>query len=139
MRLFFDTNILLDLIDQRRVGHQLARDLEKPIEAHNVSCLLAWHSLSIIDYVGGRAFGREQIHLVLKGLLDTFSIPPVGTTEAKSAFLYLSTDFEDALQIATAVSGQADYILTNNPKDFSRSPIPCKSAAEIKNLLEDLS
>ena len=138
MRLFFDTNILLDLIDERRTGHQSAKRLEKHLETHNVSCLCAWHSLAIIDYVGGKAFGRQEIHQVLEGLLNTFELPSVGTNEAKTAFQYLSSDFEDALQIAIAVAGRAEYILTNNPKDFSRSPIPCKSAQEMALILEQI-
>ena len=138
MRLFFDTNILLDLIDERRAGHQSAKGLEKHLETHNVSCLCASHSLSIIDYVGGKAFGRKEIHRVLEGLLSIFELPSVGTSEAKNAFQYLSSDFEDALQIATAVAGRAEYLLTNNPKDFSRSPIPCKSAQEMSLIFEQI-
>ena len=80
----------------------------------------------------------KEIHQVLEGLLKTFELPSVGTNEAKTAFQYLSSDFEDALQISTAVAGKAEYLLTNNPKDFSRSPIPCKSAKEMTLIFEQI-
>ena len=72
MRLFFDTNNLLDLIDERRTGHESAKLLEKHLETHNVSCLCAWHNLASIDYAGGQSirsrknppsFGRTPQHL----------------------------------------------------------------------------
>jgi hypothetical protein len=34
------------------------------------------------------------------------------------------SDFEDALQAAAAISGNAEYIVTRNTADYRHSPIP---------------
>jgi len=123
IRLFLDTNVILDLIISDRDGHQSALDLENFANTHPCKLSCAWHSLSIIEYIGRKRFGSEAIHLLLRNLLDTFTIPSTGTGEAKRAFNYLAGDFEDALQISAAVTSEADHILTNDPSGFTKSPI----------------
>ncbi len=53
-------------------------------------------------------------------------------TEAKNkdAFNYFHNDFEDALQIASAVEGEADCIINNNKSGFPKSPLPVISPEE---------
>jgi predicted nucleic acid-binding protein len=42
----------------------------------------------------------------------------------KQALTLPLRDFEDALQVAAALSGGADFIITRNIRDFGRSPLP---------------
>ena len=60
-----------------------------------------------------------------------FTIPSTGTIEAKQAFDYNNGDFEDAMQIACAIKGNADCILTNDRQGgFEKSPVPVLSPRE---------
>ena len=132
-RVLLDTNVVLDLIDRERRGHQNALALEKVIESKKLRILCAWHSLSIIEYIGGKTFGRAHTHELLKGLLSSFVIPKTGTEDALRAFQYLDQDYEDALQIAAALAGSADAIITNDQAGFSKSPLPVFAPAEFVN------
>lgn len=123
IRLFLDTNVILDLIISDRAGHQSALALEQYANTHPCKLSCAWHSLSIIEYIGRKRFGAEAIHLLLRNLLETFDVPSTGTEEAKKAFNFLAGDFEDALQISAAVASKADHILTNDASGFNKSPI----------------
>ena len=130
-RIFLDTNVVLDLIDHKRREHQSALALEQVIEKHQVKILCAWHSLAIIEHIGRKTFGPQQIHDLFKGLLNSFVIPKTGTKDALRAFQYLDKDYEDALQIAAAVAGSADIIITNDRAGFTKSPIPVITPSEL--------
>jgi len=39
-------------------------------------------------------------------------------------------DFEDAIIAATALREKADYIITRNAKDYSKSPVPAVTPDE---------
>ena len=134
-RLFLDTNIILDLIITDRAGHLSALALEEYTKTHPCKLSCAWHSLSIIEYIGRKQFGSEAIHLLLRNLLNTFTIPSTGTEEAKRVFNFLAGDFEDALQISAAISCGADYILTEDANGFSKSPIPVLSPKDFFSML----
>ncbi len=130
-RIFLDTNVLLDLIDADRPAHSTALEIEHLMEQSNLQGLLAWHSLSIIEYVGGKKFGVPHIHRLLNALLEVFSIPATSTADAKKAFQYLSSDLEDALQISCALAGNADVIVSNDKNGFEQSPIPVMTPEEL--------
>lgn len=134
-RVFLDANILLDLIDNQRQGHQAALKLEALMVRKNLSVLLAWHSLSIIAYIGRKQFGEEGIQELIKGLLNSFSVPKTGSEEAELAFKYFSGDFEDAMQIAAAVAGRADFLVTRDATGFQKSPIRVVTAEELAEIL----
>ena len=45
-----------------------------------------------------------------------------------------SQDFEDAVQVFTALNGKIDYLITRNIKDFKLSPIPALTADQFLQL-----
>ncbi len=47
-----------------------------------------------------------------------------------AAFQYLSGDYEDAMQIAAAVAGNADCMVTRDKRGVGKCPIPVFSATE---------
>ena len=134
-RLFWDVNVLLDLIDCERSGHGAANELLGKTQELQHQALCSWHALSIIDYIGGRKFGKEDIWNVIRELVREFTIPETGTAEAQLAFQYLSGDYEDAMQIASAYKGRADYIVTHDKKGFALSPVTVLSPEECVDLL----
>ncbi len=136
-RIFLDANIVLDLLDSQRAGHGAALRLEESIEGNQAVCLCAWHTLSIIEYVGAKVFGKEEMLKILRELLASWIVPNTGTEEAREAFEYLSGDHEDALQIAAAVAGKADYLVTSAVAGYQKSPVEVVSPEQFCKLLGD--
>ncbi len=134
-RVFLDANIILDLLDSQRAGHAAALRLECALEADQANCLCAWHTLSIIEYVGSKIFGKEEMLKILRELLASWIVPSTGTEEARAAFELLSGDYEYALQIASAVAGRADWLVTRDKAGYRKSPIKVVSPEELSNLL----
>ncbi|MFM7179890.1 MAG: type II toxin-antitoxin system VapC family toxin [Verrucomicrobiales bacterium] len=136
MRVFFDTNIVLDQLDDRRDGHAGVVELEKCLNRHKAVVICSWHTLSIVEFVGAKAFGKTQIHSALRHLLKEYLVPETGSRHALEAFTFLHNDFEDALQISAAIAGGADYIVTNDKSGFKRSPVPVVTTDELVGVLE---
>lgn len=134
-RVFFDTNILLDQLDVSRKGHMDVRGLERAIGAEGAQVMCSWHSLSIVEYIGSKVFGLQAVHQVIRGIVNNFIIPKTGNDEAKIAFDYLSDDFEDAMQIAAAVAGGADFFVTRDRRGFVNCPIRVVTPQECARLL----
>jgi len=130
MRLFLDTNVIMDQLDPRRVGHAASMLLEEKIDLYGAETLCSWHTLSILEYVCRKPFGKKETWDVLQIIVNRYSIPETGSQEAKLAFSYLINDYEDAMQIAAAIKGRADYIITNDKTGFAKSPIPVVTTAE---------
>lgn len=130
MRIFWDTNVILDLIDADRPDHLYAKSILKWSASKPIRHLCAWHTLSIVDYQVCKKFGRTDTNEILKQMLSVYSIPPTGTEQANEAFSYLNQDHEDAMQIAAAVLGKADCIITRDTPGFSNSPIAVMSPSQ---------
>ena len=135
IRVFMDANIVLDLLDDHRPGHSAALRLEVFLEANHATCLCAWHTLSIIEYAGAKVFGKDAMQEILRGLLGSWIVPSTGTEEARNAFEYLSGDYEDALQIAAAVAGNADYLVTGDKSGYRKCPIAVVDPDELAQVL----
>lgn len=135
MKVFWDANVLVDLVDQARPGHADALGLLKQTQKVAATDLCAWHSLSILIYLCSKKFGKVSADEIIQELLKVFEIPATGSKEAKRAFAYNSSDYEDALQIASAIAGYADYIITLDAKGFRQSPIPVVSPKEMLSAL----
>jgi len=131
MRVFFDTNILLDQLDDQREGHPDILMLEKYLKKRKAVILCSWHSISIVEFVGAKVFGRKQIHTALRHLLHDCIVPETGSRHALEAFAYLEKDFEDAMQISAAIAGGADYLVTNDKSGFKRSPLQVVTTREL--------
>lgn len=137
-RIFFDTNIILDQLDSSRKGHEDAKKLECAMDQAGAQALCAWHSLSVVEYIGRKVFAEEVLQQVLRGIVAHFIIPKTGTEEAHQSFTYFNGDYEDAMQIASALKGKADCLVTRDKKGFVHCPIPVFSSAECVSHLETL-
>jgi hypothetical protein len=129
MRLLLDANVLLDCLILEssglpRVGKEAgARILDLCDRGHHQG-LVAWHTLPIISYYHGRQNALDQTAALMDALLRVVEIPTVGHAEALAWRSHGIADFEDALQAASAVAGQADFIVTRNEDDFVGAPVP---------------
>ncbi len=127
-RVFFDANVLLDLLDEKRKGHRDARLLKDAIQETRARSSCSWHTLSILDYIGAKEFGKKNTWKIIREIIRVFSIPKTGGAEALKAFEFLDGDYEDAMQIAAAVAESADYLVTSDSAGFAKSPVEVLTA-----------
>ena len=133
MKLFIDTNIVLDLLQYREpwihdtiVLFQLAT--EKKVE-------LIVTDLTIVNvvYVAGKNFDKKKLYETLLDFKKLVSVVSIGDEYIEQALKSDSTDFEDATQYYAAKREQVDYILTRDINGFKTSEIPIMNVTEFLN------
>ncbi len=130
MRLFLDTNILIDIIEDRA---EFAEDSSAVLilaEQLGASLLIAWHGLATAYYIIRRDRTEQAAMIEVDRILGWAEIAPVDSLSASRARSFQLPDFEDAMQCACAENCLADFIVTRNRRDFALSPIPAISPAD---------
>ena len=120
MKIFLDTNVILDLYFANRPGKQ---DTLKILEIGNqfmesrtyVSIL----SVANAHYVLRKSQGKEKALACIHEILAVNKISAMSDYTTYRAMKSLCPDFEDALQIAAAENEACDVIVTNNKKHFA--------------------
>ncbi len=117
-KVFLDTNILIDLVDNRDLditGIDKIFD-QSPYPRIYISALsvpLTFYACKIKN--GGLKYMK------LKKILDSMDILPLTDNIIFNALEYSNTpDYEDTLQYITAIESDCNYILTRDKKDFSK-------------------
>lgn len=118
MRLFLDTDVLLDVLLGREEYYEASAAVLDWAEAHPGQCAVSWHGLANIHYLS-----KDGAWDFIEELTDFCIIPGTGTAEMKHALELGFTDLEDAMQTSTALLFGAQAIVTRNLADYRRSPI----------------
>lgn len=128
MRLFLDTDILLDVLLEREDFFEDSAAVLDWAEAHPGQCAVSWHGLANIHYLS-----KDGAWEFIRELTDFCMIPGAGTLEMKQALEMGFKDLEDAMQTSTALLFGAQIIVTRNGTDYQRSPIKALSPVEIQD------
>jgi len=122
MKIFFDTNVLLDVALRREPHFTKSYEiLSEAIENH--ACFLSWHTVSNLAYILGRLETKEDALTFIQEITKVCAIAPVEHKDLAIALAHSSGDIEDAMQIASALAVQAETIVTRDPRGFTKSPI----------------
>lgn len=130
MRLYLDTNVILDLILNRPPFFD---DIARIITLYEMGeCELFTSSVSIVNcnYILGKNIDRKQVIDNLKILRSFCSILAVSELEIDTSLNSNFKDFEDAVQYFTCIKNDCDFIITRDLKDFKNSEIPAISPGE---------
>ena len=130
MRVFFDTNVLLDGYFQR-AGSDASERAILLCSGDTHEGWIAWHTLSNAFYLV-RAHSKSA-PTAFQFITDLLAWTEVSATTKPDALAAVSSgmaDFEDALQVAAATACAADIILTRNTNDFKASAIPVMTPEE---------
>ena len=124
-KVFVDTNIIVDLIADRRPFSKFAIELFNRAENKKIRLYTSSHSIATIHYLLKKYIGEKELREVLYNLLDFLTLIPIDADITKKGLRSKRKDFEDALQIICAYSiDKLDCIVTRNIKDFRESEIP---------------
>lgn len=131
MRVLLDLNVILDFLLGREPWRVEADALWDANRDGRLAALLSAASPPTIFYVIRKQADTERARLAVEMCLRYLTIVPVDGPTLDEAILGPSDDFEDNVQIACAVRGRADLLVTRDPKGFARSPVPALSPAEL--------
>ncbi len=127
MKVLLDTDVLMDVALGRADFGPDSRALLVWCHQTPQAPLIAWHTVLNLYYLLSAARSATFARSFLEGLLEFAAIVSGGTESVRNALGMRISDFEDALQVAAAVSGEAQFIITRNVRDYRNSLIPALS------------
>ena len=131
-KVFVDTNILVDLIADRRPFSKFAIQIFSKAEERKIKLYTSSHSIATTHYLLKKYIDEKELREVLYNILDYLNIVAIDQDVIKKGLKSKHKDFEDALQIISAYSiANLDCIVTRNIKDFKGSEIPVLTPDEL--------
>ena len=117
--IFLDTNILVDVLSARE-GYDTSAEVVESIRAGRETGCISALTIPIVWYVLGER--RESI-----GEIDTlvkhFSVVPLDLQILKTSFKSSMGDFEDSIQLNSALKKKCSTLITRNKRDFKTDRI----------------
>ena len=131
-KVFVDTNILVDLIADRRPFSKFAIQLFSKAEERKIKLYTSSHSIATTHYLLKKYIDEKELRDVLHSILDYLNIVAIDLDVIKKGLKSKHKDFEDALQIISAYSiEKLDCIVTRNTKDFKGSEVSVLTPDEL--------
>ncbi len=131
MKLLIDTNILLDVLQNRKPYVFNSSIIWKLCETDSADGYVSVLTFANLVYIMRREMTPEKIGEVLRSLSLIFEFTEVSPSDLMCAAQLNWIDFEDAVQSITAERIHADYIITRNLKDFTKSRITALTPDEL--------
>jgi predicted nucleic acid-binding protein len=131
-KVFVDTNIIVDLIADRRPFSKFAIEIFTKAEDKKFKLYTSSHSIATTHYLLKKYIEEKELRNVLYNLLDFIQVIPVDLDLIKKGLKSKHKDFEDAIQMLCAYSiEKMDCIVTRNIKGFRDCEIPVLSPDEL--------
>lgn len=134
--LLLDTNVLLDVILQRKPFEQHSLEVFRQCIFQKHKGIIAAHSITNMFYILRKYFSPEDLRSLLLKLTEQFEIAGIDKKKLAHGLQNINfSDFEDSLQDFCAEEWCADYIITRNTKDFACSSVPAITPEEFLKMI----
>jgi predicted nucleic acid-binding protein len=130
MKIFFDTNVILDVFLHREPFYADSRAVYDFVEQREMSGCVSSSAMTDIFYLLYKAIkDTGKVYAMIDTLAADFTIVPVLESTIRDALALRWKDFEDAVQFAAARESGAEVIITRNMTGYETAAIPCMSPA----------
>lgn len=130
MKLFMDTNIVMDYVENREPFVVYALSLFQMGYERVHQLYVSDLTFANIAYITRKDLTRDKLYELLEGLCSVLHVTSIGEQSVMMAVRLRAKDFEDALQYFSAKECGADCIITRNKKDFYFSDLPVYTPEE---------
>ena len=135
--ILIDLNVLLDVLQKREPFYQASAELLAAVETGQVEGYIAAHSVTTLFYLIQKGRSASEAKALLTNLLQLVKILPIDHSTIEQALNLTYQDFEDAVQMISAVQNKLDYLITRNVKDYQPALLPVMPPADFLSLLPD--
>ena len=123
-KIFIDTNIIIDLLADRKPYSKFAVMLFSYAENNKVQLFASSHSVATVHYMMKKYTDEKTLRTIILQLLEFITIIPIDVHMIKKGLKSKHKDFEDSIQMLCASTiEKIDCIVTRNTKDFRDSEI----------------
>lgn len=131
MKLLIDANILLDVLQNREPYVQASSIVWKLCETEQAKGYISALTFANLVYIMRKELEAKKIGELLEALSLIFEFVDFNVSDLTHAAALEWEDFEDAVQSMTAERVHADYIITRNVKDFTKSKVVAFTPSEL--------
>lgn len=136
MRIAFDTNVVVDVLLQRKPFWADAAALFAYVREERVEGILGATTVTTSFFLTRRATTREQAQESIGRLLGLFSVAPVDAEVLQAARASGVDDYEDAVLSEAARRVRADGLVTRNEQDFEAADLAVYRPEELLSVIE---
>ena len=129
-KLFFDTNVLLDVVLRRSGFFVPAASAWALCETGAARGYVSAISLNNVHYAAAKYIGRENALSAVRLILGIFSVVPLDGAILRDAADIPHKDFEDDIQLASALHCGASCILSRDRGHYPPGVLPVLSPAD---------
>ena len=130
MKIFFDTNVILDIVLQREDEYNVKKIVEISRQNEFVRIYASYLTIANMAFIL-RKTGISIVRDCIRSVSRWCNILSCGDMQIRDALSNSSPDFEDSLQIMCAEENMCDVIITRNPAHFRKyTEIPVLSPEE---------
>ena len=119
-----DLNIILDVLQNRTPFYDASARLLAAVETGVLEGFIAAHSITTLFYIIDKSKSSAEARANITSLLQFLKIAPVDENTINQALNLDYKDFEDAVQMISALQCNAAYLITRNINDYHPPLLP---------------
>ncbi|MEJ5198886.1 MAG: PIN domain-containing protein [Anaerolineae bacterium] len=133
--MLLDTNVVLDFLLDREPFAEAATEIWEANRQGRIEAYVSAITPVNIFYIARKLRGVEVARQIVEGLLNECRIAMVDRAVLQDAMMFSLKDYEDAVQLASAMRSRLDAIVTRNPKDYPSAPLLVLSPSDLVTIL----
>lgn len=138
-KVFLDTNIILDLFDDKRIGYKHSVSLYKLVEEGIVTAFITESVITTTDYILQKDLSKKSRQDLFTELNNLISILPCSKQSLDRSLQNNFDDLEDALLYQIALENKIEYFVTNDVAILKKLRTSILPAIKPKELLKILA
>ena len=131
LRVLVDLNIILDVLQKREPFYEASAGILAMIETGKIEGFVAAHSVTTLFYLVSKDQSPASARVILTSLMQFLKIASVDHAVIEAALNMPYKDFEDAVQMVSAMQCKADFLVTRNIKDYQPAPVTVIQPVEL--------
>ena len=137
MKLFWDTNVMLDFLGERDPFYITSAKIATLADKREIKIIVSALSYATISYFLTKYEGLKKTKDKLRKFKVISEICELDELIIEKGLNSDFSDFEDSLQYFSALRTECDIIITRNGKDFKKSQIPIMTPDEFLNSIKE--
>ena len=129
-----DLNIILYALNKELFFEESARLIDLCEKKKVEGCICAHEVTTLSYFLNKKSRNTKKNNLIISNILDIFSVLDANKDVLKEALFSEIDDYEDAVIDVSAMHNKADYIITQNIKDFKKSKTKALTLGEFFTL-----
>jgi predicted nucleic acid-binding protein len=122
--ILIDINVFLDVLQKREPFYNASAELLAEVETGRVEGFIAAHSVTTLFYLIQKGNSPAHARATVTNLLQFIKILQIDQNTIEQALNLNFRDFEDAVQMISAVQQKVDCLITRNVKDYQPALLP---------------